>query len=115
MKISAFAVGLALAGIVSPASAQSLPDDVRCLWISSLFAKGASAEPQRQSALQSMLFYTGRLDGRANSRELADAFRTNGPMINPATAATEMSACAARVVRAQQALQALARAAAPGK
>jgi hypothetical protein len=120
MKISKlvlglFPVALALSAQVSSASAQSVPSDVRCLLLSNLFSKKAEAEPARQAAAQSLIFYLGRLDGRVAPRALEAAMRAQSNAIDPKAAGPEMATCAARLVHAQQTVQALGRAAAPAK
>ena len=120
MKISKLALGLfpiALASpaMVSPASAQSVPSDVRCLLLSNLFSKKAEAEQARQVAAQSLIFYLGRLDGRVNPRALEAAMRSQSAAVDPKAVGPEMTACAARLAHAQQTVQALGRAAAPTK
>jgi hypothetical protein len=114
MKISTFVAGLVLAGLAAPALAQSVPDDVRCLMLSNVFAKKAKEARGREAAAQALLFYVGRLDGRADPHAITAAMRAQG-RIDEHTASTEMGACAKRVFQAEQTIQALGRAAAPAK
>jgi hypothetical protein len=115
MKISKFVFGLFLAATVSPASAQSVPSDVRCLLLSNAFAKQTGAEQGRQAAAQALIFYVGRLDGRADAAAITSAMRTQSASIDMKTAGTEMQACVARLAHAQQTIQELGRAAASTK
>jgi hypothetical protein len=110
-----FAAGLLILGLVSSAQAQTVPDDVRCLLLSNMFAKQGGNERGRQVAAQSLLFFAGRLDARANTQAVTAAMRAQRSAIDAKTASTGMSACAVRVQRAQQMLQAAGRAAAPPK
>lgn len=115
MKISTIAASVFLLVTGAPAFAQSVPADVRCLVISNVFAQRATTAVSRESAAKSMLFYLGRLDGRADSASIITAMRALGGKIDHTTAPAEMSACAARVAQAQQTIQAASRAAAPPK
>jgi hypothetical protein len=115
MKISKIAAALLLLTASAPVFAQSVPDDARCLVLSNAFAKGATDTRARQAAAQSMIFYLGRLDGRAAPRVIADAMRAQSDKIDPKTASSEMNACAGRVGHAMQAIQALTKPAAPAK
>ena len=54
-----FAAGLLILGLVSSAQAQTVPDDVRCLLLSNMFAKQGGNERGRQVAAQSLLFFAG--------------------------------------------------------
>ncbi len=113
MNIAKFAAGLILVGAVSPAAAQSVPQDVRCLMISNLYAQASNDQRARQVALESLLFFTGRLDGRADARTITNTMRAQAATINPATSAPEMNTCNQRVARSRQAIQVMGRAAAP--
>ncbi|MBW8754008.1 MAG: hypothetical protein JF595_07625 [Sphingomonadales bacterium] len=114
MTIRKFALFLALAGLAPPATAQSVTDDLRCLLLSNAYAKLPSAAgPAKQIAIQNVVFYAGRLDGRADPRTLASAVRANVGPIEPRAAATQVMACAERVKRSIEALQANVRAALP--
>jgi hypothetical protein len=120
MKISKLALGffpiaLVLPALTSPAAAQSVPSDVRCLLLSNLFSKKAESEPARQAATQTLIFYVGRLDGRVAAPALEAAMRAQSASIDPKTAGAEMTACAQRLAHAQQTLQSLGRAATPAK
>jgi hypothetical protein len=115
MIIRTFAAALVVLGLVSSAHAQTVPDDVRCLVLSNMFAKAGGDARIKEAAAQSLLYYMGRLDARANAQAITAAMRTQGATINAQTAPTEMSACAARLQRAQQMIQAAGRAAAPHK
>ena len=115
MTASKLAVALLIVGIVSPASAQTVPEDVRCMLLSNVFAKGASDEKVRNGATQNLAFYIGRLDGRADPQGIASAIRTQASSIDPKTAGPAMDACASRMARAAQSIQALGKTAAPNK
>jgi hypothetical protein len=114
MNIAKLAAGLLLAGLVAPASAQTVTDDQRCLLLSNMFAKQTTApENARRIATQSVSFYAGRLDGRADSQSLSAAVRANLAPVDSKAAAAQLTACAQRMERAVNALQTNVRAAAP--
>jgi hypothetical protein len=102
-------------GLALPASAQTVPEDVRCLMLSNLFAKAAANDQAKQLAGKSLAFYLGRLDGRATPEALAAAMRAQAPTIDPKGAGPAMNACAARLARAEQSVQAAGRAVVPPK
>ncbi len=115
MTASKFAIALLIAGVVSPACAQTVPEDVRCMLLSNMFAKYASDEKVRNAAARSLVFYIGRLDGRADAQTIASAMRAQASSIDPKTSGPAMDACASRVARAAQSIQALAKTVAPHK
>lgn len=106
MKTSLFAAALIGAVIASPASAQSVADDTRCFVLSNFYAKAHKEEQGRRLAGQAQIFFLGRLDARASATAIAAEFRAQAATADPKTAGAQMGACAARVTRAQQALQA---------
>ena len=99
----------------SSASAQTVPDDVRCFLLSNIFAKQEKNPKPQQAAAASLTFYLGRLDGKADAATIASTIRHEGPALNPKTAGTQMTACVARMAHSQQALQAAIRATPPAK
>lgn len=111
MKISTFAGGLFLAAIAMPASAQSVPDDVRCLALSNAFAKSAKDENAQQAATRALLFYLGRLDARGDEQAVKTAMQSS--KIDPKAASDEMTACSNRFASAAQKMQSLVKSAAP--
>jgi hypothetical protein len=115
MTAGKFAVALLIVGIVSPASAQTVSEDVRCMLLSNIFAKGASDEKVRNGASLNLAFYIGRLDGRADPQGIASAMRTQASSIDQKTAGPAMDACASRLARASQSIQALGKTVAPHK
>jgi hypothetical protein len=115
MIIRSFVAGLLVLGLVSSAHAQTVPDDVRCLILSNMFAKEGSDARVKGAAAQSLLYYVGRLEARANAQAITAAMRAQRTAIDARTAPTQMGACAARLQRAQQMIQAAGRAAQPPK
>lgn len=114
VKIAQIGLGL-LAGVAATAAnAQSVPDDVRCLLLSSAFAKSTDAKV-RESATQSMNYYLGRIETRADDQAIISQIRAQSASIDRARAATEMSACATRLMQAQQHAQTLAQSAKAAK
>ncbi len=83
--------------------------------LSNMFAKTSMDDKKRQTASQTLAFYLGRLDGRANAQALASAMRAQSATIDPKTAGTAMGACLARLVTADQLVQAAGRSVAPQK
>ena len=115
MKLGKVVAAVLLIGVSPPVSAQSVPEDVRCLLLSNGFARGAKDERAKQVAAETLVFFVGRLDGRAAPQVLTNAMRSQATSIDPKNAGPEMTTCAARVARAKQAIQALGRNAAPTK
>ena len=102
MKLNLFAAGLLTLALVSPAAAQSVPDDLRCFMLSNIFTKAAKDDKSRMVAAQASLFYLGRLDGKTNPQALAAAMHTK---IDGKTAGPQMTACAQHLGHAEQAMQ----------
>jgi hypothetical protein len=115
MTASKFAVALLIVGVVSPASAQTVSEDVRCMLLSNIFANGASDEKARNAAGQNLAFYIGRLDGRADPQVIATAMRVQASSIDPKTSGPAMDACASRLARAAQSIQAIGNTSLPPK
>jgi hypothetical protein len=110
MKIKLFAAGLLMLGAASAASAQSVPDDIRCFVLSNIFSKAAKDEKARSVATQGVLFYLGRLDGRADTKTLTDGLRAK---IAGKDAGPQMTACAQRIGHAEQNIQQIGKSIAP--
>ena len=102
MKFRLFAAGLLSLAIVSPAVAQNGPDDMHCFLLSNVYAKAEKDDKRRTLAAQAAMFYLGKIDGKVNPVALGAAVRTP---LNPQTAGPDMTACAQRLGRAEQALQ----------
>ncbi len=110
-KITTAAI-ICIAALASPASVLAAPappaapgDDVRCFILSNAFAKKATDPKARELAAATLTFYLGRLDGRASPASVAAAIRREGPTIDPKAAGTQMTACATRMARSEQAIQ----------
>jgi hypothetical protein len=104
MKMITFASGALLAGMATPAPAQTIADDVQCLELSGAFAQGATEDAAKQAAARAVFFYFGRLD-HADPQAVKSAMQNL--KIDPNTASAGMTACAARLEHAVQAIQAL--------
>lgn len=114
MNIAKLAAGLLLMGLVAPASAQTVTEDLRCLLLSNMFAKQPTApENAKRVATQSVSFYAGRLDGRTDTQSLSAAVRANLGPLDPKAAAAQLTACAQRMERSVASLQSSIRAIAP--
>ena len=114
MFASKLSVPLIIVGIASPACAQTVPQDVRCLLLSNIFAKGASDEKVRNAAAQSLAFYVGRLDGK-DPQGISTAVRSQASSIDPKTSGPAMNACASRLALASKSIEALGETAPPHK
>jgi hypothetical protein len=110
MKFTLLAAGLMSLAMVSPAVAQNAPDDLHCFLLSNVFAKAEKDDKRRTLAAQATMFYLGKIDGRINPQALGAIMRTP---LNPQTAGPQMTACAQRLGRAEQALQATMTSVAP--
>jgi hypothetical protein len=115
MTIKKLALATLLLSCSVSVSAQTVADDVRCLMLSNLFTKAATDDRAKQIARQTLAFYLGRLDGRATPQALTAAMRAQATTIDPKIAGPAMNGCAARLGKAQQAVQAASRALVPAK
>lgn len=106
---------LALITLAAPVWAQDIPSDVRCMLISNVFAKSASDDQAKDLASRILLFFAGRLDARDAAPAITTSIRDESGKIDPKTAAAEMNACRDRMVKATQALQAMAPSPASGR
>ena len=84
------------------AAAQSAPDDLHCFLLSNVFAKTEKDDKRRMLAVQTTMFYLGKIDGRVNSQEVATVMAAR---LDPKAAGPQMNACAQRFVHAEQSLQ----------
>ena len=66
-----------------PAHAQTGNRDVRCLMLSNLFSKAASAAQAKEAAGQSRLFYLGRVSGKVPPAQLEAAMAMEAKTIVP--------------------------------
>jgi hypothetical protein len=115
MKRNLIAVGLLLLGAATPAAAETIQEDVRCILLSGMFIKAAKDEKGQQIARLTGAFYLGRIEGRADAKVLAEALRTESKAIDGKTAGTLMDACAAKLGHAQQTMNDLGRTLKPAK
>lgn len=102
------AAALALAGVTAPAAAQDIQEDVRCVILSGMFVKSAPDDKGKQIARLTGSFYLGRID-RADAKAVTEALRTESKAIDIKAAGLAMDACAAKLGRAQAAMNALGR------
>ena len=108
MKFRFVVAGLSAPALISSASAQDIADDVRCVLLSSVFLKAAKEETQRRVAAATGGFYLGRLEGKADTKALTEAVRSQkGTKMSPKDAGTLMTACAAKFRNAERTLQAI--------
>ncbi len=110
MKIKLFVTGLLALALAAPAAAQTAPDDLQCFMLSNFFAKAAKDDRGKTVATQAVMFYLGRLDGHISPQAVAAITHSR---LDPKTAGPQMMACAQRMGRAEQTLQAAISAQAP--
>jgi hypothetical protein len=113
MKIIKLAGVSFLLGMAAPATAQSITDDVQCLVLSEAFATSAIQEAPKLEAASALFFYLGRLNANADQQAVKNTIQTL--KIDPKTAPTGMTACAARFDDAVQGIQARGKPSAPRK
>jgi hypothetical protein len=110
MKFKLLAAGLLSVAMVSPAVAQNAPDDLHCFLLSNFYAKAEKNVKPRLIAEQATMFYLGKIDGKVNPQVLRVAMTAH---LVPQIAGPQMMACAQRLGRAEQALQATITSVAP--
>lgn len=115
MKATPIAVALLLAALATAAPAQTLKEDVRCILLSGMFIKSAKDEKGQQIAKLTGAFHLGRIDARTDAKALTEALRAESKTIDPKAAGPAMDACAARLGKAQAAMNGVGRSAAAGK
>lgn len=103
------AFGFAAFAAASPAPAQQVARDARCLLVSGVFATSANDEKAKQVANLTRSFFLGRLDSRLSPAQIGAAFAAERRNITQATLAATMNACAqyvgSRTVAVQTATQ----------
>lgn len=109
--MKAIHIGIVAAAVLlaPPAHTQSVNEDVRCLLLSTGFARAAKAENSRRASALTGAFYLGRLDGRIARPALVAAIRRHGSGMSTAQAAPIMRACAARAGVAEGQIEAAAK------
>ncbi len=103
MKFKVLSAALLSLAMVSPAAAQTAPDDLHCFLLSNFYAKAEKDEKPRVIAQQAAMFYLGKIDGKVNPQALRVAITAH---LAPQIAGPQMMACAQKLGRAEQALQA---------
>lgn len=104
-----------LAAIPASAAAPTTDEDVRCLLLSSGYARLAKDEESRRGSAMTGAFFLGRLNGRLSDAALAAAIRAQGKALPSIAAEPLMRACAARAQAAEQAMMAGIKAAQAGR
>lgn len=110
MKFTVFAAGLLSLAVAAPVSAQSVSDDMRCFILGNIFAKSDKDDKRRGLAAQSTIFYLGRLDGRADTKAIADGLRMK---VDPKSGGALMTACAQHFIHSEETVQTVIRSLAP--
>jgi len=116
MKTAVLVCGLlAVSMPLAAADAQSLNDDVRCMLVSSGFARMAKDDNSRRASAMTGAFYLGRLNGRGAGPALSAAIRAQGNGVPAKEAEPIMRACAARASAAQEQVTMVVKQAQSGK
>lgn len=118
MKTGRFVGGiLGVSMLVAPfvAQAQSTSEDVRCLMVSSVFARIARDDNTRRASAMTGAFYLGRLNGRISPAALTAAIKSQDNGMPAKQAEPIMRACAARATAAQEQVAAIAKQLQPAK
>jgi len=107
MKTIFFGCGLLALSMPVAVGAKALDDDVRCLLISSGYARLAKEDGSRRASSMTAAFYLGRINGRMDTAALSAAIRAQGTGVPAKEAAPVMRACAARASAAQDQMSAI--------
>ncbi len=107
MKKMILGCGLLALSMPVTGAAKPLDDDVRCLLISSGYARQAKEENSRRASSMTAAFYLGRINGRMDTAALSAAVRAQGSGVPANEAAPVMRACAARASAAQDQMSAI--------
>jgi nucleoid-associated protein YgaU len=96
-------VGCGMLAVLIPVTvnARALDDDVRCMLVSSGYARLAKDENSRRASAMTAAFYLGRINGRFEVPALSAAIRAQGDGVPAKEAEPLMRACAARASAAQ--------------
>lgn len=97
----------AIAGMATPALAQSADNDVRCLLLSSAFSRMEKDPGRKQVAEVAAIYYFGRVDTRLSGLPLKNQILAQGKSLSGANAGQQMTACAKQMQARRQAFQAL--------
>lgn len=106
---------LALLIASPPAYAQSVSEDLRCVFLANAFTKSGKDDAVKRAAAATGAFYLGRLEGRVSRKAVADAARASAASVTQKNASALMGACAARLARAEEALRSAAKRSGPTK
>lgn len=79
--------------IPSPAPAQLVDQDVRCMILSAFFQNGAKEPAQKQVAATSLLYYLGRVSARVPSSSLKSVYLAQAVGLKNENAGLLMNAC----------------------
>jgi hypothetical protein len=77
----------------SPASAQSVDDDMRCLVLGTVFQGGAKEPTAKQAASAAALYFLGRVSARVPPGQLKRRYLAQATRLNTQTAGPMMNAC----------------------
>jgi hypothetical protein len=115
MKAILAGCGMIAAFVPLSVDARVSDDDVRCLLVSSGYARLAKDENSRRGSAMTAAFYLGRINGRFQGPALSAAIRAQGDGVPAKEAEPLMRACAARASAAQAQLTAIVKQAQSGK
>ena len=104
--LAALAAGLA----ASAASAQVADQDMKCLLAANAFSSQEKDPQQKQLAMASGMFFSGRVDARLSPAQIKAQIMALNKTLKPADLGPIMDACARQFIAKQQALQAIGKA-----
>lgn len=93
----------------TPAVAQSVDQDVRCILAGNAFGLAEKDPAKKQLALATGLFFAGRADARLTPAQLKAQVAVQGKALTTSNAAETMTACARTFQDKQRSLQAIGR------
>lgn len=107
IRAAAF-IAMSATAISSPAGAQTIADEVRCVLLSNALTAGSKDAHARQVGASVGSYFMGRLDTRPSAQVKAALAAQNKQMASSQAVST-MNACAARATRAEAQLRMLAK------
>lgn len=114
-RLALWPAAAALMLAASPAAAQNINQDVRCLMVSNLFSVAAKDPKARQLAAIAGFFYLGRLDGRLTDAQLEARIKSEQASLTNANAGSTMQRCGEYMQQRGKALQTIGRKLVPAK
>ena len=107
MNFRLVTVAALAAAIASPAPAQKVDNDVRCMLLSNVFARSEKDTGRQKVAEVASIYYFGRVDARLSGDALRRAILDQGKSMSAASAGPAMTACARTMQQRRLAFQSL--------